>query len=34
VARRLLFKESVAPVTWVGLVLISAGGTVIPFGQK
>jgi small multidrug resistance family-3 protein len=31
---RFLFKESIAPATWVGLALILAGGLVIQFGQK
>jgi small multidrug resistance family-3 protein len=31
---RLLFRESVAPATWVGLLLIIAGGLVIQFGAK
>ena len=31
---RLLFKETVAISTWLGLALIVAGGLVIQFGQK
>ena len=32
-AGRLVFRETVAPATWVGLGLIVAGGLVIQFGR-
>ena len=33
-AGRFLFRDEVAPTTWVGLVLIVSGGFVIQFGQR
>jgi small multidrug resistance family-3 protein len=34
VCGRVVFRESVAPATWVGLALVIAGGLVIQFGGK
>lgn len=31
---RYIFKESIPPSTWLGLVLIVAGGLVIQFGRQ
>ena len=33
-AGRILFRETIAPATWVGLGMIVAGGLAIQYGQR